>query len=78
VPLPASFDVEVQGSFTELARRPGRSDSKQNKWIAPQVTAGYSFARHLRAFAGGGVRLPISVDIGRDVSRPEVLAGLQF
>jgi hypothetical protein len=38
----------------------------------------YSFAPHLRAFAGGGVRLPVSVEVGRDVTRPEVLAGFQF
>lgn len=78
IPLPASFDVEVQGSFTQLVPSRIRSDSKENSWVAPQVVAGYSVASHFRVFAGGGVRLPISVNLGRDVSRPEVLAGIQF
>lgn len=78
LPLPASFDVEAQGSFTELAPSRTGSDKKQNSWIAPQIVAGYSVASRLRAFVGGGVRFPITVHLGRDVSRPEVLAGLQF
>lgn len=79
IPLPASFDLEVQGSFTELAPSLTKSgEDKHNSFIAPQIAAGYSFAPHLRAFVGGGARLPITVNLGRDVSRPELLAGLQF
>ena len=78
IPLPARFDVEVQGAVSHLVPRPSQSAKKGNVWVAPQVIGGYSFARHLRVFAGGGVRLPATVDLGRDVARPEVLAGVQF
>lgn len=78
VPLPARFDLELQGSLTQLAPWGSRSRGKENTWVAPQIVGGYSVATHLRVFVGGGVRLPISVDVGREVTRPEVLAGLQF
>ena len=78
VPLPAGFDVELQGSLTQLLPRPSQSSKSGNLWVAPQVIGGYSFASHLRVFVGGGARLPATVDLGRDVVRPEVLAGIQF
>ncbi|MBX3204306.1 MAG: hypothetical protein KF764_04520 [Labilithrix sp.] len=78
VPLPAGFDVEIQGALSHLVPRPSQSTKRGNVWVAPQILGGYAFARHLRVFAGGGVRLPVSVDLGRDVVRPEVLAGVQF
>lgn len=78
ITLPARFDLELQGSITHLVPRPSQSTKSGNVWVAPQVIAGYSFAPHLRVFAGGGVRVPLSVDLGRDVLRPEVLAGIQF
>lgn len=78
VPLPLGFDVEVQSAFTYLVPRPSQSTKDGNNWVAPQLIGGYSLAPHLRVFAGGGARLPISVDLGRDVVRPEVLAGVQF
>ncbi|HVJ91828.1 MAG TPA: hypothetical protein VM580_18640 [Labilithrix sp.] len=78
IPLPARFDIEVQGMVTHLIPRPSQSTKSGNVWFAPQAIAGYSFASHLRVFAGAGVRLPVSVDLGRDVRRPEILAGVQF
>ena len=78
LPLPARFDLEVQGSFTQLAPWKHGDKYKTNSWIAPQIAVGYSFAPHLRVFVGTGVRVPLSVDLGRAVSRPEFLAGLQF
>lgn len=78
LPLPARFDIELQNAVTHLVPRPSESTKNGNLWLAHQVIAGYSFASHLRIFAGGGARLPLSVDIGRDVVRPEVLAGIQF
>ena len=78
VPLPLGFDVEIQSAFTYLVPRPTQSTKDGNNWVAPQLIGGYSFAPHLRVFAGGGARLPVSVDLGRDVVRPEVLAGVQF
>jgi len=76
VPLPERFDIEIQGSFTQLMS--WSEKDKYNSWVAPQLATGYSFAKHLRVFAGGGVRLPVSVEIGREVTRPELIAGLQF
>lgn len=78
IPLPARFDIEVQGALTLIGPVTHPSEKKENSFIAPQVIGGYSFAPHLRVFAGAGVRMPISVHVGRDVSRPEVLAGIQF
>lgn len=78
IPLPAGFDIEVQNVLTHLVPRPSQSTKNGNLWIAYQAMAGYSFAPHLRVFAGGGARQPLSVDLGRDVVRPEVLAGVQF
>ncbi|MBS2016339.1 MAG: hypothetical protein JST00_25875 [Deltaproteobacteria bacterium] len=75
IPLPASFDVELSGSYTQFVPRGGKDG---NQWVGHQAIVGYSFAKHLRLFAGGGVRLPISVVVGREVTRPEVLAGIQF
>lgn len=78
VPLPSSFDVELLASYTHLVPRPSQSRLRGNVWVAPQLSVGYAVASHLRFFVGGGARLPISVDIGRDVVRPEVLAGIQL
>ncbi|AKU95360.1 hypothetical protein AKJ09_02024 [Labilithrix luteola] len=80
IPLVAGLDLEIQGALTNLHPRPSEhSNSKDgNLWIAPQAMVGYSFAPHLRVFAGGGARFPLIVDIGNDVVRPEVLGGIQF
>ncbi len=78
IPLPANFDVEVQGSVTHLLPWMTRRSDDGNLWVAPQVIGGYSFAPHLRIFAGGGARIPAIVNHGREVTRPEVLAGVQF
>ena len=78
IPVRGGFDLELQGALTHLVPRPSQSTKTGNVWLAPQVVAGYSFASHLRLFAGAGARLPLSVDLGRDVVRPEVLAGVQF
>jgi len=78
IPLPAGFDVEVEGSVTHLVPWMTRRSEDGNLWVAPHVIGGYSFARHLRVFAGGGVRFPAIVNHGREVARPEVLAGVQF
>ena len=78
LPLPARFDLEAQGSFTQLAPWRRATDEKTSSWIAPQLAVGYTFAPHMRVFVGAGVRLPIEVELGRAVSRPEVLAGLQL
>ena len=77
-PLPAGFDVEVQGSVTHLVPWMTRRSDDGNLWVANHVIGGYSFARHLRVFAGGGARIPAIVNHGREVTRPEVLAGIQF
>ena len=78
IPLPAGFDVEVEGSVTHLVPWLTRRSEDGNLWVAPHVIGGYSFARHLRVFAGGGARIPAIVNHGREVVRPEVLAGVQF
>ena len=80
VPLPdglARFDLDVEASFTSIVpTRPNNDET--NMWLSGHVLPGYSFARHLRAFAGGGARFPLQVEVGRSVVRPEVLLGVQF
>lgn len=78
IPLPMHFDIEIQGAVSHLVPRPSQSSKNGNLWMTEQVMAGYSLATHFRVFAGGGVRHGLSVDLGRDVVRPEVLAGVQF
>lgn len=70
------LDVDAQAAITSVS--PEAPAGQQNTWLAGHVLPGYAFARHLRVFAGGGVRFPLAVDQGRDVPRPEVLAGVQF
>lgn len=76
IPIGPRFDIELEVALTNLSPNPSRKDS--NTWLASHVLPGYSFARHLRVFAGGGVRWPVAIDVGRPVPRPEVLAGVQF
>jgi hypothetical protein len=78
LPLPARFDLEAQGSLTQLAPWRNGTERKTSSWIAPQLAVGYTFAPHMRVFVGAGVRVPIDVELGRAVSRPELLAGLQL
>lgn len=78
LPLPAGFDVELQGAVTSTILRPNERPQKTNLWLSPELVVGYSFAPHLRLFAGGGARIPAIVDLGRRVTRPEALAGVQF
>lgn len=78
LPLPMRFDLELQGSFTQLAPWRNQPEKKTSSWIAPQLAVGYTFAPHMRIFVGAGVRLPIDVELARSVTRPELLAGVQL
>lgn len=78
IPLPARFDVETQLAISHLVPRPSQSSKNGNVWMSEEILAGYSLASHFRVFAGGGLRHRLSVDLGRDIVRPEVLAGVQF
>ncbi len=68
-----AFDVETELAYSHVEGRPER-----NHALHPRVLGGYSFFDHLRVFAGGGVRVPIQSELGRNVVRPEVVAGVQF
>lgn len=74
VPLPGSFDVEPEVAYTQI----DASSSETNHALHPRVVGGYSFAKHLRVFVGGGPRVPIAFDRGSPAVRPEVVAGVQF
>lgn len=76
--LVAGLDLEVQSAITNMAPRPSEKPEEANTWVSSQIVPGYNIAPHLRVFAGGGARFPISVEVGRPVVRPEVLAGVQF
>lgn len=78
IPLPAHLDLEVQGLLTNITPEPKSRPDDTNLWLASQAIAGFSFANHLRVFAGGGARFPAQVEVSRAVTRPEVLGGVQF
>jgi hypothetical protein len=73
IPMGQSFDLEPELAYTSV-----NMTGDDNHAFHPRVLAGYSFAGRVRLFAGGGARKPISFDRGREVLRPEVLAGIQF
>lgn len=73
VPLPSSFDVEIELAYTHL-----EGVSEQNQSLHPRVLAGYTFAKHLRLFAGSGARIPLAFDRGSPAVRPEFVGGVQF
>lgn len=70
------LDVEPETYLTFVSPRTASADN--NLWLGGRVFAGYSFARHLRIFAGGGVRFPLIVHFGREVARPEAIAGVEL
>lgn len=82
VPLDAmlsGLDVEIESAFTSVTPTGGaRSNDDNNMWLSGRLVPGYSFAKHLRVFAGMGARFPLRVEVGRSVVRPEAVAGVQF
>lgn len=77
VPVVSSFDVEAEGAVSNIQPE-GFSAHRSNSWVHARVLPGWTFAPHLRVFAGGGFRAPIDVDVGKSVFRPEFLGGVQF
>jgi hypothetical protein len=73
IPIAAGFDVEAEAAYSQIGWK-----SWENHALHPRVLAGYSFARHLRVFAGGGPRVPLAFDKGSSAVRPEIMAGVQF
>ncbi|MBX3230312.1 MAG: hypothetical protein KIT84_03740 [Labilithrix sp.] len=49
-----------------------------NLWLGGRLMVGYSFARHLRVFLGGGARFALIVNEGSKSVRPEAVGGVQF
>lgn len=72
-----NLDAEAEAVITHVLPKKG-TGTDDNLWLGGRATVGYSFAKHLRVFAGGGARFPLYVNNGRSVARPEVLAGVQF
>jgi hypothetical protein len=75
VPVAGAFDLELEGVASELVDPKKR---QQHFAVSPRLVAGYSFAPHLRPFVGGGARIPAIFESGREIVRPEVVAGVQF
>lgn len=75
--LVANLDLEPEANIIGVFPRKG-NDIDNNLWLGGRASVGYSFAKHLRVFAGGGARFPLIVNQGREVTRPEILAGVQF
>lgn len=75
VPLGDMFDVDAEVGFSHLELESPRN---ANQAVHARVLPGIRVARHLRFFAGGGARLPVSFEEGREVPRPEGVAGVQF
>jgi hypothetical protein len=83
VPLPYEVDTEVEGGYANVSTtrgvtEPGNTAPNANAWVHVRGLVGYSFAKHLRVFAGAGARIPVDLAVGRPVTAPEVLGGVQF
>ena len=83
LPLPMHFDAEVEGAYANVSTTsaftaPGNTAPTQNTWVHTRAVVGYAFADHLRIFVGAGAQIPVDVAVGRAITRPEVLGGVQF
>lgn len=75
IPIAGGVDVEPEVVYSHLEIE---GPENANRALHARATLGYSFASHLRLFAGGGPRVPLAFDTGSHAVRPEVLAGVQF
>ena len=75
IPIVAGFDLDLETAYSELQLE---SPAEANRALHVRALPGWSFAKHLRIFAGGGVRIPAGFDRGSSAARPEGLAGVQF
>lgn len=66
-------DLELESAYSIVD-----DGTKTNQASHTRLIGGYSFAKHLRVFVGGGARVPIHFERGRDPARPEFLGGIQF
>lgn len=78
IPIVAGFDADVEGAISSVNDVTSSEGKDMNSFVHPRILPGYTFAKHLRVFAGGGARIPVHVEIGRDVVRPEFTAGVSF
>lgn len=81
--LPSSFDIEVEGLISYMSPNdtfavPRSGPDRINSWVHSRALVGYTVMPRIRVFAGGGVRIPVSVDVGASEFKPEGVLGVQF
>ncbi len=75
IPVVSKLDVDTEVAYSDVDLD---ESSKSNRALHVRALPGWSFAKHLRVFAGGGVRIPVAFDQGTMAVRPEGVAGIQF
>jgi len=74
LPITEHIDLDLDAAYTEQQL----GGDAANRALHARVLPGWSFARHLRVFAGGGARIPLAFDQGSPAVRPEGVVGVQF
>ena len=75
VPIAGGVDLDLETAYSDLDVG---SEDEGNRALHVRALPGYAFAKHLRIFAGGGVRIPVAFDVGSPAVRPEGVVGVQF
>jgi hypothetical protein len=75
LPIASGLDLDLETAYSDLAFE---TDNQKNRAVHVRALPGYSFAKHLRLFAGGGARIPVAFDVGSPAVRPEGVVGVQF
>jgi hypothetical protein len=79
--LPRGFDAELETAWSAvLVNKDAGASASSDDAVHQRALLGYSFASHLRLFAGGGARLRLDQlpDAAADAARPEFIGGIQF
>jgi hypothetical protein len=75
LPIVRGLDVDLETAYSDVDLE---SPSDANRALHTRALPGWSFAKHLRVFAGGGIRIPVAFDRGSMAVRPEGVVGIQF
>jgi len=77
LPIWNKLDTDIEGAFSNTFAV-NENNSGHNNAARTRVMLGWTFADHLRVFAGGGARFATKFDEGRNAPKAEFLAGLMF
>jgi hypothetical protein len=77
VVLRGPLDLDVDALLAQTSTG-DQGSSATNDVVHARALPGYRFASHLRVFAGGGARIPVSMAKGTLAVTPEATVGAQF